>query len=482
MSARSEALAAYPALSLFIGGEWLGSSEAIPVLDPTSGAAIASLPNADDALLDRALQAAHDAFPGWRRTPAIDRGRLIARAAAWLRAHREQWGALIALELGKPIAQALAETDTACEILEWSAEEGRRLYGRQIPARKPNVRMTAIVDPVGPVGALAGWNAPAITPARKIAYALASGCSIVLKPSEATPASALMIARAFEAAGLPAGVLNIVFGDPPAIGRMLAGDLRIRLLTFTGGTAIGKALAAACAATLKRTVLELGGHAPVLVFADSDVGAVARAAVAAKFRNAGQVCTSPTRFLVERAAHDAFVEAFTAATLAIRTGDPFDPATAMGPLQNPRRVAGVRALIEDAVDRGATVAQGVIPESPGFWHPPTVLSNLHPDSLVLHEEPFGPVALIQPFDSADEAIAQANRLSFGLAAYAHTASLATAERLAREIEAGTLAINHWQASWPETPFGGLKDSGLGSEGGSEGLAAFCQTRFVSVEA
>jgi succinate-semialdehyde dehydrogenase/glutarate-semialdehyde dehydrogenase len=481
---RTSARAAYPELHLFIGGAWVarGQREASDVIDPATLEMLGQVPHASDADLTAAIGAAQAAFAGWRATPALERSRILRRAADWLRERRDQWAALITLELGKPIAQSRIETETACELFEWAAEEARRLYDRQIPARLAGMRLTAVSEPVGLVGAISGWNAPAITPARKISGALAAGCPIVLKPSEATPASALFIAQAFEAAGLPAGVLNIVFGDPPLIGTRLATDPAIRMLTFTGGTAIGKELAGLASGTVKRLVLELGGHAPVLVFADCDIPAVAAAAAAAKFRNAGQVCTSPTRFLIEDSAFDAFAEGFERTMLALRVGDPFDPATEVGPLQNARRVAGVGALVSDAVCRGAYVAQGQAPQTAGFWHGPTLLRDVSADARILHEEPFGPVAVLSRFTGTDAAIAEANRLSFGLAAYAFTSDLARAERLSREVEAGSLAINHWAASFPETPFGGVKESGLGLEGGSEGLAAFRQTRFVSVKA
>lgn len=483
MTERVAAIAAYPTLRPFIDGRWIeketrATSE---VLDPTTGALLGLLPVATDADLDNAIDAAARAFDGWKRVPALRRSRIIRAAAEWLRARRETWATLIALELAKPIAQARLEVDTACELLEWAAEEARRLYDRQIPARVPNMRMTSISEPVGVVGAISGWNAPAITPVRKIAGALAAGCSTVLKPSESTPASALMIAQAFEAAELPSGVLNILFGDPPTIGRRLATDPAIRLLTFTGGTGIGKQLAALCAGTVKRMILELGGHAPALIFADCDIDTVAVAAAAAKFRNSGQVCTSPTRFLIEDAAYDRFVARFTETMLAFRVGDPLDAGTQMGPLQNARRVESVRALIDDAVGAGASRLGGTAPDGPGFWHPPTLLTNVPPEARILHEEPFGPIAIVTRFSSEDAAIAEANRLSFGLASYAFTGDLRRAERLSRDIEAGSLAINHWSASFPETPFGGVKESGLGMEGGSEGLAAFRQTRFVSVQ-
>lgn len=481
MTARAEAVAAYPALPLAIAGRWIAAEDrpTAPVIDPSTEQVLGRLTLADEADLDRAIQAAHDAFPAWRDTPALARSRVLREAAGWLRTRKRDWARLIALELGKPLVQAEAEAETACEMFEWAAEEGRRLYGRDIPARNAALRLTAVSEPVGPVGAIAGWNAPAITPARKISGALGAGCTIVIKPSEATPASCLMIARAFEEAGLPPGVLNVVFGDPPAIGRAFATDPRLRLLSFTGGTAVGKHLASLCAGTMTRMVMELGGHAPVVVLADCNVEAVARAAVTAKYRNGGQVCISPTRFLVEAPVYRRFAQAFAVAAQDLRVGDPFAPETQMGPLQNARRVAAIRALVDDARSR-ALVHEGHAPSGAGFWQPPTVLMDLPGDARAWHEEPFGPLALIAPCDGLDAAIREANRLSLGLAAYAFTTSLAAAERLGREIQAGSLAVNHWAASFPETPFGGLKDSGFGLEGGQEGLMAFRQQRFVSV--
>jgi succinate-semialdehyde dehydrogenase/glutarate-semialdehyde dehydrogenase len=483
MNRHSDAAAAYPTLRLFVGGRWIerGEGGADPVLDPSNATVLGMVPLASEADLDAAIEAATDAFPAWRDMPAIARGRILRDAAAVLRRRKAHWASLIALELGKPIAQAEMEVETACEMFEWAADEGRRLYGRDIPARSPGMRMTAFSEPVGPVGAIGGWNAPAVTPSRKISGALGAGCTLVIKPSEATPASALVIAEAFEEVGLPPGVLNVVFGDPPTVGRRLATDPRLRLLSFTGGTQVGKELSALCAGTMKRQVMELGGHAPVLVFADSDIEAVAASGVTAKYRNAGQVCISPTRFLVQASAYGRFRDAFAEGVSQLRVGDPFAPETQMGPLQNARRVASIRALAGDA--RGtATVVEGHAPAGPGFWQAPVLLSDLPAAARAWHEEPFGPLAIVSPMAGLDEAVCEANRLSFGLAAYAWTGSLATAERLTRAIQAGTLAINHWGASFPETPFGGVRDSGFGQEGGSEGLVAFRQQRFVSVAA
>lgn len=481
---RGQATAAYPPLRLSIDGAWIGAEDrdALDVIDPATGRVLGRLPVATDADVERAVAAAARAFPGWRATPAIVRARYLRDAADLLRRRRAQWAAWISLELGKPYAQALAETDTALEMLEWAAEEARRLYGRIIPARTPGMRMTAIVEPVGPAAAISGWNAPAITPARKIAAALGAGCTLVLKPSEATPATALMFAHAFAEIGLPAGVLNLVFGHPPRIADIFATHPDIRMLSFTGGTDVGKQLAAKAAASLKRGVYELGGHAPALIFDDCDVEAVATAAAAAKFRNAGQVCTSPTRILVQQTVYARFVEVFTRATEALVVGDPFEAATRVGPLQNARRREAVAGLVADALSHGGKMMTGgSARDGPGFFYHPTILADVPLTARIAREEPFGAVAMVRPFSGIDDAIAEANRVSFGLAAYAFTTNLMTTERLARDIRSGTLAINHWSASFPESPFGGVKDSGIGTEGGTEGIAAFCQTRFVSVQ-
>jgi succinate-semialdehyde dehydrogenase / glutarate-semialdehyde dehydrogenase len=479
-SGHRDAVARYPSLRMFIAGEWCGGSGFIAVIDPSNEAVLGHLPLACTGELDRTMCAAEAGFAIWRKTPAVQRARVINAAADWLRQRREEWASLIALELGKPLSQARMEADTACEMLEWNAEEGRRLYGRQIPERVSGIRMASVVEPVGPVAAISGWNAPAITPCRKIGAALAAGCSVVLKPSEATPACALMIGEALQEAGLPAGVLNIVFGDPAAIGRRLASDTALRALTFTGSTQVGKQLASHASVTLKKLVLELGGHAPVLIFDDVDIASVAQAVVAAKFRNSGQVCTSPTRVCVQKKIYEEFTACFVQALLRLKPDDPFDPSSSMGPLQNRRRLEAVQALVADATRGGGRAIMGSSPGGRGFWHPATALVDVPAGARVLHEEPFGPVAVLGRFDSVDQAVAEANRLPFGLAAYAFTRDLAVAERLTREIQAGTLAINHLAASFPETPFGGLKDSGLGTEGGYEGIAAFTQTRFVSV--
>ena len=481
--AHSAAAARYPTLNHYVAGDWIeaGRRAEQAVIDPTTGLELGRVPLADGDDLDKAIRSAGDAFQPWRRVPALDRSRYLRDIAQILRGWRDEWAELIALELGKPLSEALREADIACEMFEWAAEEARRLYGRTIPARSPRLRIMTISEPVGPVAAICGWNAPAITPARKISAALAAGCTIVVKPSEATPATALLLARACAAASLPAGVVNIIFGDPPQLGNRFASDPAIAAISFTGGTEVGKRLSAIAGGTLKRAVFELGGHAPVLVFEDSDVEGVAQACAIAKYRNSGQICTSPTRLLVQSQCVDRFTESLVAAVRAWQVGDPFEPGVQMGPLQNARRRDTISAFVADARMQGATLlAGGEQIEGDGFFYRPTLLGDVPASALIRHQEPFGPLAAILPFDDVDDAIAQANELPFGLAAYAFTNDLRIAERLSKEIEAGTLAINHWSASFPETPFGGVKDSGVGSEGGLEGVAAFQQVRLVSV--
>jgi len=473
--------AAYPNLTQFIAGEWRqGRGERTArVLNPADCEPLGELAHASPADVADAIFASARAFRSWRAVSPLERSRLLRDTAQLIRARREEIGRLITLELGKPIAEARREVDTAAEIFEWAAEEARRSYGRLIPSRTAGITQAAVLEPIGPVAAFAGWNAPAITPARKISGAVAAGCTIVLKASEETPAVALAIARAAEDAGIPAGVINLVFGDPAAIAQQLLTADAICMLSFTGAISVGKQLGELAARTMKRATLELGGHAPVLVFDDVDVARVARAAAAMKFRNAGQVCTSPTRFYVQKAVYQPFCDAFVQATLALKVGNPLDESTQMGPLKNERRRQSIGHLVDDALSHGATVLTGgTIHEGPGFFHAPTVLDNLTDACLAATQEPFGPLALMHPFEHFEDAVARANHLPFGLAAYAFTRDVHRAHSLAEALESGVVCINEWQASLPETPFGGVKDSGMGSEGGTEGLREFQRVKCI----
>lgn len=455
------------------------SDQRFTVVNPSTGEPIGEFPLASRADVVDAIAAASEAFRTWRRTTGFERAGLLRQVGALMRERAQEIAGQIALELGKPLAEARNEVVTAAEMFEWSAEEVRRLYGRTIPARVDGVTQTVHHEPIGPVAAFAGWNAPAITPARKISGALAAGCSLVIKPSEETAGVALLIARAVQDAGLPGGVLNLVLGEPAAIADQLCESPRIAMVTFTGATTIGKLIGAKAAATMKRATLELGGHAPVVICDDVDVERLAPMAAAAKYRNAGQVCTSPTRFLVQAPIVEAFCERFTAAAEAIVVGDPFDPATRMGPLKNARRLQAIDGLVKDARQRGrAILTGGERLGGKGCFYRPTVIREPGLSSEVANSEPFGPIALISAFDSLDEAIDEANRLPFGLAAYAFTNHLDRADRLAREIDSGVVALNDWQASLPETPFGGHKDSGLGAEGGIEELQEFLRLKCV----
>lgn len=472
----------YPELRLWIDGEWLDvkDRDTQAVINPATGAELGHLPHASYADIEKALAAANRAFQSWSRTNPLERSVLLRRTAELIREGRDNLARLISLELGKPLSEALVETDTAAEMFEWAAEEGRRAYGRMIPERAQGCRMMVVPEPVGPVMAISGWNAPVITPSRKIAGALAAGCSIIIKPSEGTPASALFLARALEQAGCPAGVVNMVFGNPAAISDQLLDSRVVRMITFTGSTTVGKQLAAKATSTMKRMVFELGGHAPALVFQDVDVDAVARGAVTTKFRNSGQVCTSPTRFYVHESILESFIESFVKQASTLSLGDPLAAGTDMGPVQNARRVDALEAMVSDARVKGAKVVIGGERRTgDGFFFLPTVLTGVSRECRVASEEPFGPLVMITPFADTDEAIAQANRLPLGLASYAFSNDLRVIDRVSRELCCGNVIINHWKASLPETPFGGVLDSGIGLEGGIEGLQAFQQLKFIS---
>jgi succinate-semialdehyde dehydrogenase/glutarate-semialdehyde dehydrogenase len=433
----------------YIDGNWRHGSggHVQQVLDPATGQSNGELVHASTSDVDDAVAAAVAGFSTWRRVPAIERARILRKAADLMRAQREEIGRVITLELGKPLKEAVAEVVTAAEMFEWAAEECRRLYGRSIPARGAGILQLAQYEPIGPVAAFAGWNAPAITPSRKISGALAAGCSIVIKPSEETPGVALAIARALADAGVPPGVVNLVFGDPAQVADQLLAAPGIRMVTFTGATSVGRQIGEKAASSMKRATLELGGHAPVIVMDSVDVERVARSAVATKYRNAGQVCTSPTRFYVHERIYSQFTEVFSEAARSLRVGPGIEEGTQMGPLKNQRRREAIERLVEDARDRGVRVVTGGRSiQGPGFFFEPTVLADFHNDCRAAAEEPFGPLALLRPFSNVEEAVTEANRLPCGLASYVFTRDLLQAQHFAEAIESGVVCVNEW-CSW-----------------------------------
>ncbi|MFJ9022103.1 NAD-dependent succinate-semialdehyde dehydrogenase [Streptomyces sp. NPDC102259] len=471
----------YPAVRLHIAGEWCqgGTGRTAPIVNPATEEVIGEVPLAAPADLDRALEAAAAGFTAWRATPVAERTDILHAAAGLLTERAAEIGRIMTLEQGKPLAEATGEARRVAGTLRWHADDARRAYGRIIPA-EPGTVLTVRREPIGPVAAFVPWNFPAGGPMRKISAALAAGCSIVVKASEETPATAMELVRCFTDAGLPAGVLNLVFGEPAEVSAHLIASPVVRLVAFTGSVPVGKLLAAHAGRVMKPSLMELGGHAPVIVCADADPVRAARKAARAKFVNAGQVCTSPSRFFV----HDSLVAEFTAefvkAAEAVVVGDGLEPGTTMGPLANERRLKSLERLVADAVARGAKVLTGgERPDRPGYFFAPTVLTDVPEDAELLHEEPFGPIAPIVPFDDLDEALAAANALPYGLAAYGFTGSAATAEKLSAELEAGILSLNHCGGSVHEAPSGGVKDSGYGREGGPEALDAYLVTKRVS---
>ncbi len=472
----------YPDVQLFIDGQWRASLDGrtLPVIDPATGETLGTVAHADIADLDDALAAAERGFAVWRRTSAFDRYKIMQKAAQLLRERVETIARILTQEQGKPLAEARTETLAAADVIEWLAEEGRRSYGRIVPSRGAGIEQKVIKEPVGPVAAFTPWNFPINQIVRKLSSALAAGCSIIIKAPEETPASPAELIRAFADAGVPAGVIGLVYGDPAQISSYLIPHPVIRKVTFTGSTPVGKQLAALAGQHMKRATMELGGHAPALVFDDADIDLAARVLTLSKFRNAGQVCVSPTRILVQRGVFDAFTEKFVGLTREIKVGNGLDATTTMGPVANERRVPALAALVDDARNAGATIhAGGKAIEGPGYFFEPTVLSGLTRDMRIMNEEPFGPVALLVPFDTLDEALEESNRVPFGLASYAFTTSMKTANALSTYIEAGMLSINHLGIGLPEIPFGGIKDSGYGSEGGTEAIEAYLNVKLVT---
>ena len=472
----------YPDVPLFIDGAWgqSASGNTLTVLNPATGEPLGKLAHASIADLDRALAAAEKGFAVWRRISAFERSKIMRRAADLLRERAGDIAKLMTLEQGKPLAEAKMETMGAADTIDWFAEEARRAYGRVVPARAEGVYQLVIKEPVGVVAAFTPWNFPINQAVRKIAAGLAAGCAIILKGPEETPASCAEMVRAFADAGLPAGVVQLIYGIPSEISEYLIPHPTVKKISFTGSTPVGKHLAALAGKHMKRVTMELGGHAPAIVFDDADIDHASKLLAAAKFRNAGQVCVSPTRFLVQQKVFDSFVDKFSAIAEGLKVGDGMDAGTTMGPLANERRIPAMEGLIADAVQKGAKIRTGGkrIGNKGNFFEP-TVLTDLSTDMRVMNEEPFGPVALMVPFDSFDDVMHEANRLPYGLASYAFTRSAKTAHAVGAAMEAGMVTINHLGLALPEVPFGGMKDSGYGSEGGLEAIEAYLNTKFVT---
>ena len=469
----------YPDIGLFIGGAWRTASDDLPVINPANEQIIGRVACAEKKDLDDALDAAEKGFSVWRRTAPKDRAEVLRRAAAIMRERQGRIAHDITLEQGKPYQQACLEVIRGCEFFEWDAGEAVRAYGRVIPGEL-GINYLVCQQPIGPVAAFSPWNFPMSQPARKVGSALAAGCSIILKAAEETPAGAMHICRAFQDAGLPAGVLNVVFGRPAEISEYLLPQEMIRLVAFTGSTAVGRHLSMLASQHITPVLMELGGHAPVIVCEDTDVKAAALNSAVRKMRNAGQVCTSPTRFFVHDAVYEEFLDTFIDRVAATVVGDGMDPGTEMGPLANHRRLETMAELVADARESGAVLASGGGRiGTRGYFFEPTVLAEVPRCARVMQEEPFGPVAIVNRVDSLDEAIEYANSVPFGLAAYGFTNRADYVDQMIQRVEAGNLSINTLEASVPETPFGGVKFSGYGREGGVEGLHNYMTVKNVS---
>lgn len=463
----------YPDLHLLIGSEKVsgGGRETEDVIDPATGETIGTLPHANAEDLDRALDNASRGFRQWRGTPADQRAAILTKAAGLIKERAGEIGQALTREQGKPVKEGVGETIYSAMLLEFYAGEIKRIYGRTL-VRPAGQRVEVQYHPVGPVAGFAAWNFPALNVMRKIGGALAAGCSVIVKPSEETPAAGIALVQALIDAGVPGDAVQCVFGVPDTVSRHLLGSSIVRKLTFTGSTAVGKHLAKLAAEDLKICTLELGGHSPVLVFNDSDIDAVLDTMVAAKYRNAGQVCVSPTRFLIEEDVFERFRDGFVERAKKVKVGSGFDDDTQTGPMANSRGIDSMEKLLGNAKDKGARLLTGGERiGNRGFFHEPTVLSQVPTDAEIMNHEPFGPVALLNPMKGEESMIEEANRLPYGLAAYAWTQDPARRRRLAAEIEAGMLAINGAAVSAVDAPFGGVKWSGYGSEDGREGVMA-----------
>lgn len=466
-------------LALFINGSWRSGEgrETLRVLNPALGSGIADLPVATPADLEEALAAAEQGFEEWRMVDVDTRAAILRKAAALIRERAPAIAVLLTTEQGKPKAEALGEIMGAASFFDFYAEEAKRAYGRVL-VRPTGQRAMVLKQPVGPVAVFTPWNFPVYMLAKKLAPALAAGCSVIAKPAEECPASSSALMRCLLDAGVPANAAQLVFGVPDMVSRTLIASPVIRKVSFTGSAAVGKHLMRLAADGLKRITMELGGHAPVLVFDDVDLPKVLDVLVAQKFRNAGQVCVAPTRFYVQERIYEAFLTGFAERAAALKVGNGLEEGVQMGPLANPRRPAALTSLIGNASAHGSRLLTGGAAYGEGFFFQPTLLADVPNEAAIMNTEPFGPVAVTRPFATLDEAIAEANRGPFGLAAFAFTHDLRTANLVGDALEAGMVGINSFAISVADAPFGGVKESGFGSEGGSEGLDSYMVVKAI----
>ena len=473
----------YPDTHLFLNGEWreAAAKESLEIINPATEEVIGKVSHARKEDLDIALNAAESAFNSWKNVSAYERSKILRKAADIVRSKADQIATLMTMEQGKPLIEAKMETMGAADSIDWYAEEGRRAYGRIIPSRAPQgVYQFVFKEPVGVVAAFTPWNFPLNQVVKKVAAAFAAGCTAIVKGPEETPASVAELIKAFDEAGMPKGSINLVYGIPAEISEYLIAHPIVRKVTFTGSTAVGKLLASQAGTHMKRVTMELGGHSPAIVCEDADVKAAVKILSANKFRNAGQVCISPTRFLVHDSVYEEFVDGFVKQAESLNVGNGLDEGVKMGPLAHDRRLTAIEGFVADAVENGAKVLTGGKRKgNKGYFFEPTVMTNVSNEARIMNEEPFGPLAPINSFSSIDEVVEESNRLNYGLAAYAYTNSAKTAQDLGQAIESGQVSINHHGLGLVDTPFGGVKDSGYGSEGGPEGLDAYMTTKLVS---
>src|SRR5215813_5805415 len=473
---------AYETLALYIDGAFVPAEgrKTEPVFNPATGEVLAQLPHAAREDLDRALAAAQRAFTKWSKTSPLERSAILRKVAELARQRADAIGRNITLDQGKPLAESVGEVNVCAEHAEWHAEECRRIYGRVIPPRRSDVRQFVLREPVGVCVAFTPWNFPFNQAIRKMVAALGSGCTLVLKGPETAPSAVVALARLFHDAGLPAGCLNIVWGVPGEVSEYLIKSPIVRKVSFTGSIPVGKQLAALAGAHMKRGTWELGGHSPVLVFDDANAEAAATMLGRLKVRNAGQVCVSPSRFYVQKGIYDRFAAKFIEVMSSTKVGDGLEKTTQMGPLAHARRMDVMQDFVDDARSHGGEVVfGGARLKTPGNFFSPTIITGLPDSAKLMTQEPFGPIAPLTPFTDPEDAIRRANSLPYGLAAYVFTESLKTSTMAANSIESGMININHFGMALSETPFGGIKESGIGSEGGQETFDGYLVTKFVT---